>query len=122
MNERRELLDPTISEAFDEWNDRRLPICGDFFAFIGDFLLQKKKIPPWASFQKLIFSFKISKIFLRFLEIWLQRFLNPPTPIFRVKISSQKFWKFEADFERVFDVVIWQNHCYISPITEPIDI
>ena len=34
MNERRELLDPTISEVFDEWNDRRLPICGDFFAFI----------------------------------------------------------------------------------------
>ena len=34
MNERRELLDPTISEVFDEWNDRRLPICGDFFVFI----------------------------------------------------------------------------------------
>ena len=30
MNKRRELLDPTISEVFDEWNDRRLPICGDF--------------------------------------------------------------------------------------------
>ena len=38
MNERRELLDPTISEVFDEWNDRRLPICGDFFAFMGGFL------------------------------------------------------------------------------------
>ena len=33
MNERRELLDPTISEVFDEWNDRRLPICGDFFRY-----------------------------------------------------------------------------------------
>ena len=33
MNERRELLDPTISEVFDEWNDRRLPICGDFLRY-----------------------------------------------------------------------------------------
>lgn len=37
MNERRELLDPTISEVFDEWNDRRLPICGDFLRLWEDF-------------------------------------------------------------------------------------
>ena len=38
MNERRELLDPTISEVFDEGNDRRLPICGDFLGLCEDFL------------------------------------------------------------------------------------
>ena len=41
MNERRELLDPTISEVFDEWNDRRLPICGDFLRLWEDFLWEK---------------------------------------------------------------------------------
>lgn len=65
--------------------------CGDFFAFIGDFLLQKKKMPTGASFWNLIFGFKISKIFSRFREIWLQRFFEPPTPAFRVKISFRKF-------------------------------
>ena len=38
MNKRRELLDPTISEVFDEWNDRRLPICGDFLRYGRIFL------------------------------------------------------------------------------------
>ena len=41
MNKRRELLDPTISEVFDEWNDRRLPICGDFLRLWEDFLWEK---------------------------------------------------------------------------------
>ena len=28
------MINVSYSEVFDEWNDRRLPICGDFFAFI----------------------------------------------------------------------------------------
>ena len=41
MNERRELLDPTISEVFDEWNDRRLPIFCDCLCLWEDLLWEK---------------------------------------------------------------------------------
>ena len=32
------MINVSYSEVFDEWNDRRLPICGDFLRLWEDFL------------------------------------------------------------------------------------
>ena len=56
MNKRRELLDPTISEVFDEWNDRRLPICGGFCVY-GEIFIAKEKDTPVGIFSEFNFQF-----------------------------------------------------------------
>ena len=35
------MINVSYSEVFDEWNDRRLPICGDFLCLWEDFLWEK---------------------------------------------------------------------------------